>query len=48
MKYPTRIYYTEADKGLMWDRWEKGEARPQCFSSYCGKYNPTLLNTPTL
>ncbi len=26
MKYPTRIYYTEADKGLMWDRWEKGES----------------------
>ena len=26
MKYPRRIYYTETDKGLMWDRWEKGEA----------------------
>ena len=26
MKYPTRIYYTEADKGLMWDRWEQGES----------------------
>ena len=26
MKYPTRIYYTETDKGLMWDRWEKGES----------------------
>jgi len=26
MKYPTRIYYTESDKGLMWDRWEKGES----------------------
>ena len=22
MKYPTRIYYTEADKSLMWDRWQ--------------------------
>ena len=21
MKYRKRIYYTEADKGLMWDRW---------------------------
>jgi hypothetical protein len=21
MKYPTRIYYTEADKAQMWDRW---------------------------
>ena len=26
MKYPTRIYYTETDKSLMWDRWQKGEA----------------------
>jgi len=25
MKYPKRIYYTEADKALMWDRWQKGE-----------------------
>ncbi|MCH7915433.1 MAG: IS30 family transposase [Deltaproteobacteria bacterium] len=26
MKYPARIYYTEADKTLMWDRWQKGES----------------------
>ncbi len=26
MKYPKRIYYTEADKALMWDRWQKGES----------------------
>jgi len=26
MGYPTRIYYTDADKALMWDRWEKGES----------------------
>jgi IS30 family transposase len=26
MKYPSRIYYTEADKALMWDRWSKGES----------------------
>ena len=26
MKYPTRIYYSEADKALMWDRWQKGES----------------------
>ena len=26
MGYPTRIYYTEADKSLMWDRWRKGES----------------------
>ena len=26
MKYPPRIYYTEKDKTLMWDRWQKGES----------------------
>jgi len=30
MKYPTRIYYTEADKALMWDRWQKGESLTDC------------------
>lgn len=25
MKYRPRIYYTEEQKALMWDRWEKGE-----------------------
>ena len=24
MKYRTRTFYTEADKALMWDRWQKG------------------------
>lgn len=24
MKYRTRIYYTDSDKQLMWDRWQKG------------------------
>ena len=26
MKYRTRIYYTEAQKTLMWGRWQKGES----------------------
>ena len=26
-KYRPRIYYTEADKALMWDRWQKGESQ---------------------
>ena len=26
MKYRKRIYYTEADRALMWDRWQKGES----------------------
>jgi len=26
MKYRTRIYYTESQKALMWDRWQKGDS----------------------
>jgi IS30 family transposase len=26
MNYRPRIYYTETDKALMWDRWQKGES----------------------
>ena len=26
MKQQARIYYTEADKSLMWDRWQRGES----------------------
>ena len=26
MKYRQRIYYTETQKALMWDRWQKGES----------------------
>ena len=26
MKYPTRIYYTKADKAFMWERWQQGES----------------------
>jgi IS30 family transposase len=26
MKYRTRTFYTETDKALMWDRWQKGES----------------------
>ncbi len=26
MKYPTRINYTEADRALMFGRWQKGES----------------------
>jgi len=29
MKYRKRIYYTEADKSLMWDRWQKGDSLHQ-------------------
>jgi hypothetical protein len=26
MGYRTRIYYTDSDKALMWDRWQKGDS----------------------
>ena len=26
MKQRPRIYYTETDKALMWDRWQKGDS----------------------
>ena len=26
MKYRRRIYYTQADKALMWERWRQGES----------------------
>ena len=26
MKYRTRIYYTEEQKALMWDRWQTGDS----------------------
>ena len=26
MKYPTRRYFTQSDKTMMWDRWQKGES----------------------
>jgi hypothetical protein len=26
MGYATRIYYTEADKVFVWDRWQNGES----------------------
>ncbi len=29
MKYRTRIYYTDSQKALMWERWKKGESLQQ-------------------
>ena len=29
MKYRTRKYYSEADKALMWDRWQAGDSLHQ-------------------
>jgi hypothetical protein len=29
MGYRKRIYYTDADKELMWDRWQAGDILPE-------------------
>ena len=40
MKYRTRIYYSEADKALMWDRWQ-GDGRSSALLA--GHRHPGLL-----
>ena len=41
MTYPTRIYYTEADKALMWDRWQKGESL-NSIARYFGRSHSSI------
>jgi IS30 family transposase len=41
MAYPTRIYYTEADKALMWDRWQKGESL-HAIASHFGRSHSSI------
>jgi len=41
MGYPTRIYYTEADKALMWDRWQKGESL-HAIASHFGRSHTSI------
>ena len=43
MKYPTRIYYTEADKSLMWDRWRKG-ASLNAIGRHFGRGHSSIQN----
>ena len=33
MKYRTRTYYTEADKALMWGRWQQGDSLHEISAS---------------
>jgi len=40
MGYRTRIYYTEADRALMWDRWQKGESL-HAIASHFGRSHTT-------
>ncbi len=41
MKYPTRIYYSETDKALMWDRWQKGESQ-QSIARHFGRSHSSI------
>ncbi len=48
MKYRKRIYYTEADKALMWDRWQKGDslhAIARLFNRHHGSVRGVLERT---
>ena len=41
MKYPTRIYHSETDKALMWDRWQKGESQ-QSIARHFGRSHSAI------
>ncbi len=40
MKYRTRIYYTEEQKTLMWDRWQKGESLSSIARLFDRRHSP--------
>ena len=41
MAYRTRIYYTDADKELMWDRWQAGESL-HSIARLFDRYHPSI------
>ena len=41
MKQRTRIYYSEKQKSLMWDRWEKGESL-HSIASLFDRHHPSI------
>ena len=41
MEYRPRIYYTEAQKALMWDRWQKGESL-NAIARLFGRHHPSI------
>jgi len=43
MGYPTRIYYSEADKALMWGRWRKGESLNE-IGRHFGRSHTSIQN----
>ena len=48
MKYRPRIYYSDAQKALMWDRWKKGDSMhtiARLFDRGHGSIQRILLET---
>ncbi len=48
MKYRTRIYYTESQKAMMWERWQQGESLHQIarlFDRSHGSIHGILVET---
>ena len=43
MGYPTRLHYTQADKALMWDRWQKGESL-HAIARHFGRSHTSIRN----
>ena len=41
MKQRPRIYYTESQKSLMWDRWKKGESLQQIAQLF-DRHHPSI------
>ena len=41
MKQRPRIYYTESQKTLMWDRWQKGESLEK-IASLCDRHHSSI------
>jgi transposase, IS30 family len=51
MKQRRRIYYTETQKALMWDRWQKGESLHsigRLFNRGHSSISPVFLETGAL
>ena len=42
MKYRTRICYTDSQKGLMWDRWQKGDSLHQIAALFDRRHTSWL------
>ena len=41
MKYRTRVYYTEAQKALMWERWQQGASMKEIAQLF-GRHHSTV------